>query len=103
MGIFLESLHKKLLGHGRIVLSPSLELQCFKDIELPAEEHEAVDGKRLQGMGDIVEGSSPFVLILNGEPAVVIEDDFELMEVEMHHFQRFLQHHLLLLQGELPK
>lgn len=38
-------------------------------------------------MRDIIKGIDPLVLILNGEPTVVIEDDLELMEVEMYHFK----------------
>jgi hypothetical protein len=44
MGILLKGLHEELLGHRSILLCPSLELQCFNDVELPAEKHESIDG-----------------------------------------------------------
>lgn len=62
------------------------ELNHFHDIELSAEEHEPIECQIIERLRHVIEGDGSFVLILDGEPGVVFEDDFELVFIHMYHF-----------------
>lgn len=103
MCVLLEDLGEEVFGHRGVVFSFALELQGFEDVELAAEEHEAIDIHFGEGVGHVVEGEGSLVLVFNAEFAVMVEDDFELVVVEVHHLKGLLKHYFLLLQGELAK
>lgn len=86
-----------------VVFSLASEFNHFKYIEISAKKHEPVDCKIIESLGHLIKCVCSLVLVLYGKTRIVLEDDFELTFIHVHHFKRFLHHRFLLLKRKLSK
>jgi hypothetical protein len=52
------------------------ELHNLNDIKIPAEEHKPINRQHFERRGYLIKCIRPFMLILDGESAVMFEDYF---------------------------